>query len=563
MEKCFVLKKLICIIAVFILALFSAGCKKNDTQSDSSALSHSSQNSAQTDILDPENIDFNTESGAQVNAEELEVKKGKANGVDVSKWQGKIDWNKVKKAGIEFAIIRIGFRGENGVIYKDDCADYNIQQADKAGLLVGVYFFSGAKTTAEAQEEAKWTVASIEGYPISYPVVYDCEGFLSENSRMYGISNSQRTDNALAFLNYVKSKGYEGMFYAAKSELENSLYWDTARLENSYSIWVARYPANPYPKTPSPDYGGKYAMWQYTDKGAVNGISGNADMSVSYFTREKAAAKNPKARPDDAAAPNADDKLYTAVSDEVTAKIETNLRDAATTKSNIVGTLKNGTFLKRTATGSNGWSKLDFNGKTVYAITSYLTTDKSYKPQEIPSVSDDFEPASGKVTAKEETNLRAEPNTNSEIVSTIKNGEFVTRVGVSPSGWTRLVYNGKIVYAKTSLLTTEVNSQVSSASSEQKPVSDGFSAASGRVTAKEETRLRTAPSTENSEIVYTLKRGEFVELTGKNTASGWSKLLYNGQTVYAVSSYLLSEEEYGRQNQSSETLSETENSDGT
>lgn len=479
MKKSIGFKKFLCVTAAFVLALSAAGCKKKDTQSESSALSSSPQNSAPTDILDPENTDFNTESGAEVKAEELEVKKGKANGVDVSKWQGKIDWAKVKKAGMDFAIIRIGFRGENGVIYKDDCADYNIQQADRAGLLVGVYFFSGAKTTAEAEEEAKWTVASIEGYPISYPVVYDCEGFLSENSRMYGISNSQRTDNALAFLNYVKAKGYEGMFYAAKSELENSLYWDTARLENAYSVWVARYPASPYPKTQSPDYGGKYAMWQYTDKGAVSGISGNADMSVSYFTREKAAAKNPNVRPDNAAAPAADGKLYTAVSDEVTAKIETNLRDAATTKSNIVGTLKNGTFLKRTATGSNGWS--------------------------------------------------------------------------------RLVYNGKTVYAKTSLLTTEVNSQVSSASSEQKPVSDGFSAASGRVTAKEETRLRTAPSTDNSEIVYTLKRGEFVELTGKNTASGWSKLIYNGQTVYAVSSYLLSEDEYNAQSKESQTTTEAEN----
>lgn len=552
MKKRDIFKKLLCFTAAFILALSSAGCKKRGAESVTSDLSSSPQNSGQTDILDPENTDFNTESGTEVKAEELEVKKGKANGVDVSKWQGKIDWAKVKKSGIDFAIIRIGFRAENGVIYKDDCADYNIQQADKAGLLIGVYFFSGAKTTAEAEEEAKWTVSNIEGYPISYPVVYDCEGFLSESSRMYGLSNSQRTDNALAYLNYIKSQGYEGMFYAAKSELENSLYWDTARLEKSCPIWVARYPARPYPKTPGPDYGGKYAMWQYTDKGAVSGISGNADMSVSYFTRKKAAAKNPKARPDNAKAPNADDKLYTAVSDEVTAKIETNLRDAATTKSNIVGTLKNGTFLKRTATGSNGWSKLIYNGKTVYAITSYLTTDKNYKPQETISVSDDFEPASGEVTAKDETNLRAEPNTNSAIVATIKNGEFVKRVGVSPSGWTRLNYNGKTVYAKTSLLTTEINSQFSSASSEEKPVSDGFSAASGRVTAKDETNLRTVPSTQNSEIVYTLKRGEFVELTGKHS-NGWAKLTYNGQTVYAISSYLLSEEEFNKQNQDTGT----------
>ncbi len=430
MNKYKFLKKLLCLTAVFVLTLSAAGCKEKDTESNTSDLPSSPANNEQTDALDPENIDLGTESGTAVKAEELVIKEGKANGVDVSKWQGKIDWAKVKKSGIDFAIIRIGFRGENGVIYKDDCADYNIQQADKAGVLVGVYFFSTATTTAEALEEAEWTISAIEGYPISYPVVYDCEGFKNAESRMYGISNTQRTDNALAFLQYVKQKGYEGMLYSAKSELDNSLYWDTPRIENTYSVWVARYPDVPYPKTSTPDYSGKYDMWQYTDKGTVSGISGNTDMSVSYFTRQKAAAKNPDARPKDAKAPTANDNIYTAVSDEVTAKIETNLRDGATTKSNIVGTLKNGEFLKRTATGSNGWSKLELNGKTVYAITSYLTTDKSYKPQESTSVSDGFSPAEGEVTAKDETNLRAEPNTNSEIVATIKNGEFVTRVGV-------------------------------------------------------------------------------------------------------------------------------------
>lgn len=551
-ERFNIIKKLLCIFAALVFAV-SAGCKHKDTASEASSASVTYESGG--DMLDPENVDFATESGAEVNAEKLEIKKGMANGVDVSKWQGKIDWARVKRSGIDFAIIRIGFRGENGVIYKDDCADYNIQQADKAGLLVGVYFFSTAKTAAEAEEEAKWTASAIAGYPISYPVVYDCEGFLSENSRMYGLSKEQRSDNALAFLNYIKSAGYEGMFYAAKSELEGSLYWDTARLENAFEIWVARYPATPYPTTPTPDYGGKYAMWQYTNKGTVSGITGNADISVSYFTREKSEAKSPKSRPSDASAPSADDNIYTPVSDEVTAKIETNLRDGATTKSNIVGTLKNGEFLKRTATGSNGWSRLIYNGKTVYAITTYLTTDKNYKTEIISSVSDGFEPASGEVTAKEETNLRAEPNTNSTIVATIKNGEFVTRVGVSPSGWTRLIYNGQTVYAKTSLLTTEIISRPS-VSSEENPVSDGFSAASGRVTAKSETNLRTAPNVDNSEVVYTLKRGEFVELTGKSS-KGWSKLNYNGQTVYAVSSYLLTEDEYNTQSKATNTESES------
>ncbi len=553
--KNFIKKRIFIFITTFLIMIMAAGCGKNDTQSGGGTSEYSQ--SGQNDMTDPENNDYKTESGAEVNADELETKEGKANGIDVSKWQGLIDWKAVKSDGIDFAVIRIGFRGENGEIYKDDCADYNIQQAHKAGVLVGVYFFSTAMTTAEAKEEAEWTVSAIEGYPISYPVVYDCEGFLNSESRVYGISNKQRTDNAVAFLEYVESKGYEGMFYAAKSELENSLYWDTERIEQDYMVWVARYPERPYPNTVTPDYSGKYGMWQYTDKGAVKGIKGNADMNVSYFTREEAEPKNSAARPDDAEAPDADAALYTAASDEVTAKIETNLRDAATTKSNIVAVLKNGEFVKRIGIGSNGWSKLSYNGKTVYAITSYLTTDKNYKPP-VTVPSDGFTASSGQVTAKIETNLRAQPNTDSEIVATIKNGEFVTRTGINPNGWTRVSYNGRTAYAKTSLLTTEVNSS-SSSSEEPSRIeeTDDFTAASGEMTAKDTTNLRTAPTTNGSQIVYTLKRGEFVTRTG-TSVKGWTRLTYNGQTVYAVSSFLLTKEEYEEQTADEQTASLTE-----
>ncbi len=539
-------KRICCLLTAGLMLAAFSGCKDNDNASSEILSPVSQSESAADNATDPENADMGGETGAEVKAEELQIKEGKANGIDVSKWQGKINWKSVKSAGIDFAVIRIGFRGENGIIYKDDCADYNIQQAEKAGVLVGVYFFSTATNTAEAEEEAKWTVSAIAGYPISYPVVYDCEGFKNSESPMYGISNTQRTDNALAFLKYVEQNGYEGMLYSAKSELENSAYWDTERIEAAYKVWVARYPDIPYPKTAHPDYSGKYDMWQYTDRGQVSGISGNTDMVVSYFTRKKAEPKNSKLRPGTAAAPDDDANIYSSVSDEVTAKIEVNLRDGATTKSNILGTLKNGTFLKRIGIGTNGWSKLNYNGKTVYALTRYLTTDKNYKSP----VSDGFEPAEGKLTAKDTTNLRAEPNINSAIIATIKNGEFVTRTGVNPNGWTRLNYNGKTVYAKSTLLTTEMNSKPPVSSEE--PVSDGFTAASGKVTAKDETRLRTAPSTENSDVVYMLKRGEFVERTGTNS-KGWTKISYNGQTVYAVSSYLLTEQEYNEQNKKTET----------
>lgn len=542
---CLSFKKIICGLLLLSLLLSFSACKKSGEAFSSVADAPEESTPFEDGGYDPENTEIFGESGAEVKLEGLEAKQGAANGIDASKWQGKINWSAVKSAGIDFAIIRIGFRGENGRIYKDDYADYNLQQAEKAGVLTGVYFFSTATSTDEALEEAKWTVNAVEGYSISYPVVYDCEGFLNSESRMHGITNAQRTDNALAFLRCVSESGYEGMLYSAKSELENSKHWDTARIEGEFKIWLARYTAVPYPQTAHPDYSGSYDMWQYTDKGTVSGIAGNVDLSVSYFTRQKAEPKNKKLRPRDSSAPEVKDTLYTDVGDTVTPKIEVNLRESATARAGIVATVKNGTLLTRTGVGANGWSRISYNGKTVFAITSYLTEDTAYKPPESTvsqAVDDGFTPADGQVTAKEETNLRLEPSAAAPLAGTIKNGEFVTRTGVNPNGWTRISYNGQTVYAKTSLLTTEVITP-----KEPEP-DDGFEPASGRYTAKSETNLRTLPTTkEASSVVYTLKRGEFVERTGYNPATRWASFSYNGQTVYAIASYLLSEEEYNAQ----------------
>lgn len=495
--------------------------------------------------VDPENDEIAEEDGVNVKAEELKLESGKSNGIDVSKWQGKIDWQKVKSSGIEFAFIRIGYRGENGIIYKDDNADYNIQQAQKVGVLVGVYFFSTAVNEIEAKEEAHWTTRAIEGYSISYPVVYDCEGYKKASSRMNSLSADERTANALAFLETIESEGYEPMFYAARNDVLANTYWNITDISDKYKVWIAQYPSETYPDREKPDYNGRADAWQYTDKGTVNGIEGNVDMVVCYFERELATAKNSAVTPQEASAPlTNEEKIYSPVNEKVTAKSLTNLRTAATTKSDIVATIKNGEKVTRIGIGTNGWSKLNYNGKTVYAITSYLTTDLSTetddpKNENIPE--DDFIVVNDKVTAKIEVNLRRSPDTKSEIVALLKNGMFVERTGTSDKGWSRIVYNGEIVYAVTSYLTTEIKFEVEdTTTAETKPVYDGFKSVDEKVTAKNATNLRTAPSTTNSEVVYTLKNGEVVQRIGVHT-NGWSKLLYNGQVVYAVSSYLTTE----------------------
>lgn len=535
---------------ILVICLTLCCCKNNDGQkTNSDSQPDSSKNpsvSVQTDQNTAEDDGFSDpqpavkdDEGAEVNAAELETKEGKANGIDVSKWQGKIDWKQVKNAGVDFAIIRIGYRAENGKIYKDDCADYNIQQAVKNDILVGVYFFSTAVSESEAKEEAKWTAEAIKSYPISYPVVYDCEGYTDTDSRMYSLTNTQRTDNALAFLAEIENRGYDGMFYAAMSDMENSVKWNMPQIESKYKVWVAYYPAATYPTVANPPYSGKYHMWQYTHKGKVSGINSDADMVVSYFVPSKASPKSDEPQPE-AKAPAEKDEVYTEVNDTVTAKDVVNLRETASTTGKIAGTLKNGETLKRTATGANGWSKLSYNGKTVYAVTSYLTTDLSYKPP-VTEPADGFTAVNEQVTAKSETNLRSVPSSSdpSTIVYTLKNGETATRIGVSQSGWSKLSWNGKTVYAVSSYLTTDLSYKepVESNTESESGIKTQFTYVNEQVTAKSETNLRTLPSVTDSEVVYTLKNGEYLTRTGVST-NGWSRLIYNGQTVYAVSSYL-------------------------
>lgn len=533
------------IIAIIIICIIVL--KPGEEESDGKDISSTSKKYDTTITgdaeTDPENTELTDEVGADVDASELVADKDKTNGIDVSKWQGKIDWQKVKQSRIDFAFIRIGYRGENGTIYKDDNADYNIQQAQKANVLVGVYFFSTAVSTAEAVEEAQWTMQAIEGYSISYPVVYDCEGFSRVTSRMHSLTKEERTNNALAFLKEIKSAGYDAMFYGALNELKNSADWDIAKIEKNYKVWVAQYPSITYPEKTAPDYNRELHAWQYTNKGSVSGISGNVDMVVCYFKTKLAGPKNKNATPETAKAPLTDEeKLYTAVNETVTAKELTNLRAAATTKSDIVVSLKNGETVTRVGVGSNGWSKLQYNGQTVYAITSYLTTDLAPKtPTETTPKKDivaghTFTPHNDSVTAKEEVNLRSLPTTDGEIIGKLFSGEFLQRTAISDKGWSRLNYNGQTVYAISSYLSNEVVAPKQE-TPETPSSSDGFTTVDEQVTAKEETNLRTNPSTQNSEVVHLLKNGEYVRRIGVHT-NGWSKLEYNGQIVYAITSYL-------------------------
>nr|MBQ8252747.1 glycoside hydrolase family 25 protein [Lachnospiraceae bacterium] len=215
---------------------------------------------------------------AEIDADGTETNKRLADGatvfgIDVSKWNKEIDWEKVKAAGVEFAIIRCGYRGsKTGALVEDPYFAKNIKGATDAGIRVGIYFFTQAVTPAEAVEEASMVLMLSKQYKISYPLFIDTEG-AGGNGRADGLDKETRTAVCKAFCETIENAGYTAGVYASKSWLLNNL--DMEQL-SSYTTWLAQYSAQP-------TYEGDYDMWQYTSAGKIDGISTLVDYNVSYM----------------------------------------------------------------------------------------------------------------------------------------------------------------------------------------------------------------------------------------------------------------------------------------
>lgn len=387
-------------------------------------------------------------------------------GIDVARYQGTIDWTRVATSSVDFAMVRLGYRSyADGSIVEDPNARYNLQEAQKNNIMLGAYFFSSAVNTTEAVEEANWAADILDHYSINYPIAYDCEGFLEETSRQYDMSVKERTDVALAFLKQIEKRGYGGMFYASKNDMEKFHRWDMSRIEKHYKVWVAQYPEVGYPTTEKSSYTGPHAMWQHTTKGVVPGITQNVDLDVAYFGY---AEINPPISdvPPEEAKPDVEAMMtFEQVNELVTAKEETNLRSAPSQgeDSTVLYTLKHGQEATRIAISSSGWSKLEFEGNIYYAVSNLLTTDFNYTPAPVyeektedDGVTTRFVAVQEQVTAKIEANLRTLPSVDHpdcKIVTLLKNGTVVTRTGINEElGWSRLDYNGQTVYCVSSLL---------------------------------------------------------------------------------------------------------------
>lgn len=193
-------------------------------------------------------------------------------GVDVSTYNGDIDWAAVKEDGISFAMIRLGFRGygESGNLVLDDTFQQNIQGATAAGLDVGVYFFSQAVTVEEAVEEAEYVLSALEGSSITYPVVFDLEQVAHDEARTDDLSVETATQVTQAFCQTIAQAGYQPMIYGNVTWLMDRI--DLTQL-TEYELWLAQYQT-----TPTFPY--SFTMWQYSHQGSVAGIEGNVDLNL-------------------------------------------------------------------------------------------------------------------------------------------------------------------------------------------------------------------------------------------------------------------------------------------
>lgn len=193
-------------------------------------------------------------------------------GIDVSKWNGDIDWDKAKNAGVEFAIVRAGYRGSvTGSLVQDVYFDANMKGTAASGIPVGIYFFTQATNEVEAVEEASAVLSWVREYEITYPIFIDTEG-AGGSGRADGLDVETRTLVCEAFCRTIENAGYDAGIYASRNWYNNNLHVE--ELEDYY-IWLAEYRSVPL-------YQGYYRMWQYSSKGQIDGIEGNVDMNIMY-----------------------------------------------------------------------------------------------------------------------------------------------------------------------------------------------------------------------------------------------------------------------------------------
>ncbi len=293
-------RKMICVICAALLSVLAvlSGCAdKDDETSSVTSTSAETESDAEPVVTTGTKIYVNDSSLGEIWLTELEGvavntlsdsgfsadstfkyysedgKPASLEGVDVSEFNGDIDWEKVAAAGVDFAMIRIGGRNYgDGELYSDTKAIENIEEAKAAGISVGVYFFSQATTDAEAMEEANYVIELLDGEKLDFPVAYDWEIVKDDDARTDDVSSDQATSNARVFCDTISAAGYTPMIYSPSQELY--FKYDLQQLTD-IDIWYCEY-------ADVPSFYYQFSMWQYSCTAEVDGIDGTTDLNICF-----------------------------------------------------------------------------------------------------------------------------------------------------------------------------------------------------------------------------------------------------------------------------------------
>ena len=424
-------------------------------------------------------IDFQGKDG-YIHASYLELKPIEK-GIDVSKWNGDIDWKSVKDAGADYVIIRAGF-GSSTV---DEKFYQNIKGARDAGLKIGIYWFSYATSVEKAKAEAQKCIEVISEFKenITYPVFFDYEYASRDYAEKQGVTVTKElaTEMANTFINTIKSAGYPTGLYTNK-DFGNKYFSED--IINSNNLWVAQY-AN------KNTYGRAYDMWQYTEKGKIAGVSGDVDLNYTCLIPEGVNINN-----DDITDGNENNDN---VNDDTTSGNENN--DNA--NDDTTGGNENNDNVNDDTTGENE------NNDNVNDDTNTENNPSTVIEKGVTT---------------ENLNLRVEASTSSKIITTIPKGKTIEIIEKLNSGWYKVNYSGKTGYVSSSYVSIN-------GSTENKP---SIVTEKGVTTANLNLRVEASTS---SKIITTIPKGQTIEIVEKLN-SGWYKVNYNGKTGYVSSKYV-------------------------
>ena len=418
-------------------------------------------------------------------------------GIDVSKWNGNINWRSVKNSGVDYVIIRGGY----GTSTIDPKFKTYIEGAKSVGLKIGVYWFSYATTPNNAAIEAQACLNAISPYKssVTYPVFFDFEydSVRYANNNGVKVTRDLASRMATSFLNQVESKGYTSGIYTNKDF--SSTYF-TSDLISSNNMWVAQYSS-------TNTFGKPYSMWQYSEKGSVPGISGYVDMNYTCLKTFGGSSGS-----EEPSTPSENQGVTTA---------NVNFRKSASTSSSIIETIPKNTTVEVIDKSTSGWYKVKYKGNTGYVSKDYVKLNGSGSDDNTPPSSSE----KGATTAN--LNLRKSASTSSSIIATIPKNTTIEIVSKSNSKWFKVKYKGNTGYVSkdyVKLNGSSSNNETPSTPSSEKGVTSA------------NVNFRKSASTSSS-IIATIPKNTTIEIVSKSN-SKWYKVKYKGNTGYVSKDYV-------------------------